>query len=215
MDSRFRLGGIAALVCAMCFVIGFTMILFVMPDIHVNGDERLQAILAQPRLIQSWYLIIFVLFGIALLLLNRSLYLPPAEASGQLQLIGALIGYVWAAYVFAIGFISVLTIEYLLHQSATQIEQAWPAIFAIQTGLGDGVEWIGGIWMVMINLSLYYHRVVSRQLSVYGGIVGITGLFTLYPPFAAVGGVFGVLQILWFCWLGSLLLRQKVRLLPT
>lgn len=210
MKSRMQPGGVAAIVCALCYIIGFTMILLVMPDINTDSEQRLQAILGQPRLIQSWYFIIFVVFGIALLLLNRSLYQPVAEQAAQLPLIGALIGYIWAAYVFAIGFISVFTIEYLQHQSAGQTAKVWPAIFAIQTGLGDGVEWIGGIWMVFINLSLYRYRLVPRLLSVLGSLTGVIGLLTLYPPLALAGGVFGLAQIGWFCWLGCLFFSRRV-----
>ena len=214
MKTRLQLGGIAAVVCALCYIIGFTMILVVMPDINIDGEQRLQAILSQPRLIQSWYFIIFVVFGMALLLLNRSLYRPAGEEVGQWQLIGALIGYVWAAYVFAIGFISVLTIEYLTHLTPAETDETWPAILAIQTGLGDGVEWIGGIWMLVINISLYCQRSVPRSLSVAGAITGLIGMLTLYPPLAAAGGAFGLLQIGWFCWLGRLLLKQKMPVLP-
>lgn len=214
MKTRLQLGGLAAVVCALCYIIGFTMILFIMPDINIDGEQRLQAILSQPRLIQSWYFIIFVVFGMALLLLNRSLYRPAGEETGQWQLMGALIGYVWAAYVFAIGFISVLTIEYLNQLSPAQIDETWPAILAIQTGLGDGVEWIGGIWMLVINGSLHFQRSVPRVLSGAGALTGVIGMLTLYPPLAAAGGVFGLLQIGWFCWLGGLLIKQKVPVLP-
>ena len=61
MKTRLQLGGIAAVVCALCYIIGFTMILVVMPDINIDGEQRLQAILSEPRLIQSWYFIIFVI----------------------------------------------------------------------------------------------------------------------------------------------------------
>ncbi|MAJ68729.1 MAG: hypothetical protein CBB67_022390 [Alteromonadaceae bacterium TMED7] len=98
--------------------------------------------------------------------------------------------------------------------SPTQTNETWPAILAIQTGLGDGVEWIGGIWMLVINVSLYRQRSAPRALSVAGVLTGVIGMLTLYPPLAAAGGAFGLLQIGWFGWLGGLLIKQKVSVLP-
>lgn len=208
--TRLRAGGIAAFVCALCYVIGFVMILAVMPDINTDGDERLRAILTHSGLIQLWYLIIFVLFGLALLVLNRSLYQPAYLQSGHFQLLGALLGYMWAAYVFASGLIAVLTIQYLIMQPAEQIERIWPAIFAIQMGLGDGIEWVGGIWMVMVNTSMQRYHMAPMSLARFGIVVGVIGSLTIVPALALAGFVFGLLQIVWFCWTGSLLVRGQI-----
>lgn len=209
MNNRLTLGGYAAFVCALCYIIGFTMIIFVMPDINTNGDVRLQAILNETRLLQLWYTIIFIVFGFSLLLLNRSLYLPAHQRSGHLQLFGAFIGYVWAAYVFACGLIAVLSIEYIISLSAEEVEQIWPATYAIQMGLGDGSEWFGGFWMLMVNISLYQSQRVSKKLCVLGFLCGIAGCLTLIPGFADAGAVFGLVQILWFIWLGAHLLVAR------
>ena len=202
--TRLRAGGFAAFVCALCYVVGIVMILAVMPDINNDGDERLKAIMDHSRLIQLWYLIIFVLFGLALLVLNRSLYQPAYQQSGHFQLLGALLGYMWAAYVFASGLIAVLTIEYLIMQPVDQIERIWPAIFAIQMGLGDGVEWVGGVWMLMVNTSLQRYHIASKLVTHFGLLTGAIGTLTVMPDMALAGLIFGLLQIVWFCWLGVL-----------
>ncbi|MEC7826242.1 MAG: hypothetical protein VYD12_17010 [Pseudomonadota bacterium] len=209
--TRQRAGGLAAFVCALCYVVGLVMIMAVMPDINTDADERLNAILGHSRLIQLWYLIIFVLFGIALLVLNRSLYQPAYQQSGHFQLLGALLGYMWAAYVFASGLIAVLTVQYLIMQPVEQVERIWPAIFAIQMGLGDGVEWVGGIWMLMVNMSMQRYNMAPKMVVSFGMMVGAIGALTLVPALAIAGLIFGLLQIVWFCWLGSLLLRGKLQ----
>jgi len=152
-----------------------------------------------------------VLFGIALLVLNRSLYQPAYQQSGHFQLLGALLGYMWAAYVFASGLIAVLTVQYLIMQPVEQVERIWPAIFAIQMGLGDGVEWVGGIWMLMVNISMQRYNMAPKMVVSFGMMVGAIGALTLVPALAIAGLIFGLLQIVWFCWLGSLLLRGKLQ----
>jgi len=53
----------------------------------------------------------------------------------------------WACYIFACGVIAILSIEFLytVEDGVRQMSELWRQIYAIQMGLGEGVEWVGGI----------------------------------------------------------------------
>lgn len=123
----------------------------------------------------------------------------------------AVFGFIWSAYCFSIGLIALFTIEYLLQLPAEQQTEVWFVIFAIQMGLGDGIEWVGGIWLTALSWVMVQRKVSPKALHIFGLLVGISGCLTLHPSLQDAGAIFGLSQIVWFVWMGFTL-RAKSKL---
>lgn len=205
--ASYLYGAYASFACALCFVVGFVMILFIEPGINLDPQKRLAFIRTNGLFFQFWFLIIFVLFGANLMVLARAIrkWMEP-DSSAYFHL-SVMFGFVWAAYVMACGFISIFTIQYVLSLAHQDQAHLWSILFRIQTGLGDGVEWVGGVWMVMLSKYLIQRDKQAVALHGFGLAVGVTGCLTVAPGLAEVGAVFGMVQIVWFVWMGFRLLR--------
>lgn len=199
----------ASFICSACYAIGLATVFFIEPNLNKGAEERLVFILHSGHLLQAWYFIIYVLFGISLVILNAGLrhWLTPIS-SVTLQF-SYIVGWIWAAYVFASGLISILTIQYLLSLTYENQQSIWYAIYSIQAGLGEGVEWVGGLWMIFLNIHLRRHHHQHLMLAYTGLFIGICGALTMIPGLALAGALFGITQMFWFIALGKQLLAWQ------
>lgn len=116
-------------------------------------------------------------------------------------------GFIWVSYTFCCGLIAVFTIEYLLSLPTEQQSPVWYVIYAIQIGMGDGVEWVGGVWLATSSWHLLKSQKSPVTLHKFGLLVGVIGCLTLFPPLAEAGAIFGLSQIIWFCWVASVMFK--------
>lgn len=201
----FRLSAWASLLCCACYCIGLATVFFVAPGLNKGAEERLAFILESGHILQAWYFVIYVIFGICLITLNvglRRWLMPSSSAMLQLSFIT---GWIWAAYVFASGLISILAIQYLLSLPYENQKTIWYAIYSIQSGLGEGVEWVGGLWMIFLSLHILKHGRNHAPFGFAGLVIGVCGALTMLPSLALAGAVFGVSQTFWFIALGQIL----------
>lgn len=207
-------GAIAAIVCAASFIIGLVVILFVVPDFNQGAEYRLAAFTKHKTLMQLWYFLVYVVFGFSLLILTRSLLELNDGEHSFLDQITSLVSYLWACYILVCGLIAILSIEFLFSQSSdgTQhISEAWRQIYTIQMGLGEGVEWVGAIWVIFINSCLRERNRFPRPIILFGYFIAAIGMLTLYRPLADVGALFGLLQIVWFIGISYFLIQERVK----
>lgn len=208
-----KAGGIAALVQALAYVVGFA----VMATVLNPGDteswsaaQKLDFVLARKQGFQVWMIFIYVVFGMALVVLATALHHRLKDASGLMQVATAF-GLIWAGLVIASGMVASVGLESLSALHASDVEHAvpvWLALGAVQAGLGGGVEIVGGIWMLLISIAALRAGEFARTLNWLGVVVGTAGLLTLVPGLRDLGAVFGLGQILWFVWIGALLLGR-------
>jgi hypothetical protein len=203
----FKRAALASLGCALCFVVGFTMIFWIEPGINLNPAQRLRFILTHGLFFQLWYFIIFVVFGGCLLILIRGIRHWTQHQESLSYHLSTLAGFIWASYTFSCGLIAIFTIEYLLSIPSEQQSSVWYVIYAIQMGMGDGIEWIGGMWLLITSLHLLRSHKNPPLLNRFGLIIGCTGCLTLIPALADAGAVFGLMQIVWFCWLAIIMFK--------
>ncbi|OKY27345.1 MULTISPECIES: hypothetical protein [Thalassotalea] len=209
-----RQGAIAAMVCALSFIIGLAVVLLIVPDFNQNAEQRLIVFMKHKLLMQLWYFVVYVVFGFSLLVLSRSLLALRTTEHNLLEQMSSLVSYLWACYILACGFIAIFSIEFLFTNNSNgtyNISEAWRQIYNIQMGLGEGVEWVGAIWVIFINSCLHYQHRFPKQLIIMGFIIAVIGLLTFYPPLAEVGALFGLLQIFWFLAISILLLRKNTQ----
>jgi len=207
-------GAIAAIICASSFVIGLIVVLFLVPDFSHGAEQRLVVFTQHKVLMQVWYFLVYVVFGISLLVLSKSLLELEDGEHSFLEQITSLISYLWACYILACGFIAILSIEFIFSKNAdgtSNISEVWRQIYNIQMGLGEGVEWVGAIWVICINSCLNYRNRFPKPLIICGFFIASIGMLTIYPPLADVGALFGIFQIFWFLAI-SLFLYQELRI---
>lgn len=206
-------GAIAAIVCATSFIIGLVVILFVVPDFNQGAEFRLAAFTKHKLLMQIWYFLVYVVFGFSLLVLSRSLLELTDGEHSFLEQVTSLVSYLWACYILACGLIAILSIEFLFSHNSdgTQhISEVWRQIYTIQMGLGEGVEWVGAIWVLFINSCLRERNRFPQPIILFGYFIAAIGMLTLYRPLADIGALFGLFQIVWFLAIAFFLAREWI-----
>lgn len=123
---------------------------------------------------------------------------------------GSIVGFIWAAFVIASGFIFRIGIEKISQIQLDSDDQyiILTSIQIVQDAFGGGVELLGGIWVLCIGLMALRVKLFNRFFNFYSLLVGAIGIMTVLPLFHSLGGAFGILQIGWFIWLGSLMWRN-------
>ncbi|WP_460314118.1 hypothetical protein [Aliiglaciecola aliphaticivorans] len=212
MKTQINLAAIASLTCALSFIFGLTLILVWVPDFNDGPSQRLQVFTEHPMLMQFWYFIVYIVFAVAILLLSMQITARGTLEHSKMHKLTMLVSYIWSSYIFASGLIAILSIEFLFNAwlpAKGEISEIWQDIYAIQMGLGEGVEWVGGIWMLVMTLTLIEQRRFSRVIHGLGYITAAFGLLTLIPSLSLVGALFGALQVVWFVCLSLLLFKQN------
>ncbi|ALM90617.1 hypothetical protein [Alteromonas stellipolaris] len=205
-------GAIASFICATSFILGLCLIFIIAPDFNDGPDQRLRTLNNFSELMQVWYFLVYVVFGISVLVLSVSLLENQTREHSVLQQITMLMSYLWSCYIFASGFIAILSVEFLFGENfklGTAVVDLWRDIYAIQMGLGEGSEWVGAIWVMLINTCLLKEQRLSKNLVLFGYIISFFGFLTLIPSLKEIGAVFGLLQIIWFILVGSMLLHER------
>ncbi|MEL7313025.1 MAG: hypothetical protein AAFN07_16025, partial [Pseudomonadota bacterium] len=178
-----------------------------------NADDRLAFVLDREDWFQAWTLVIYVLFGAALVAVTVALHERLKAASNTLAMIATPFGFIWAGLVIASGMIASVGLSAVAGRFEAEpllASQLWTTVGVIQNGLGGGVEVVGGFWVLMISLASWATpRSLPLWLNCVGLVVGVTGVLTVVPAWKALGAVFGLTQIVWFIGVGMTLLRAK------
>lgn len=214
MKSLQRMGGIAAFIQALAYIVGFAVLATLLNAGDTEGwssAQKLDFVLERKSAFQIWMIFIYVVFGIALVVLAVALHERLKERKPGLMQVATSFGLIWAGLVIASGMVASVGLESVSALHANDVEQAislWLAVNAIQLGLGGGVEIVGGLWMILISIAALHSGNFTRVLNYLGALVGVAGLLTIAPPLADLGMVFGLGQILWFLGVGFVLLRR-------
>ena len=209
-----RAGAIGALTAAATFVFGIALFVTSLSD-YTESDattaESVEFLVGHQSTLFAWYVVIFLVFGVAIIPLARALHQRLADVSPQLADIGAIFAYIWAGLMFATGMISNIGITAVADLDETDpaaAEALWSSIDTVTDGLGGGNELVGGMWILLVSLAAWGTNRLPRGLNVLGIISAVAGLITLVPGLSDVGMIFGLGSIAWFAWTGFVLLRS-------
>ncbi|MCK7595030.1 hypothetical protein [Pseudomarimonas salicorniae] len=210
-----RSGALAAIAMALIYLLGFAVLLGVLTpqagDPSATPAGRLDFMLQHRLAFQLWLLMLYVVFGLLLVVLQIALQQRLSTVSvPRLQWIGAL-GMIWAGLLIGSGMLASVGLQVVgeLHEAdPDRALLAWTVIAAVQDGLGGGVEVVGGLWMISLAMLGGRPGGLPRGLAWLAWPVGVCGVLTLIPPLAELGAVFGLGQILWFLLLGVVLWRE-------
>lgn len=213
MADMQRVGGVAAMTMAATFIVGFALYFAFLTGSGFDSEDPIEkvAFLAENQTILSvWHLIIYVLFGIALVALSIALYTQMQAKSPGIAEAATAFGLIWAGLVIASGMIAVVGMGNVADLHAADPVQAgsvWLAIESVQIGIGGGIEIVGGLWVLLIGWAAVRARELSRGLNYLAVVIGIAGILTIVQTLEAFGAVFGLGLIVWFIWVGIHMIR--------
>lgn len=213
MKDLQKIGGIASLIEAAVYVVGFALYFAVLDPTGYDGPVGQVEFLADNRAaMQIGNLVIYIFFSIFLVVLAIALHERLRIAAPATMKIATAFGLIWAGLVVASGMVFNIGIEAVVRLYETEPERAatvWQAIATVQEGLGGGNEIVGGIWILLLSRVALQSGVFSRPLNSLGVGIGIAGILTMVPGLQALTAVFGLGQIAWFAWLGIAMLRGE------
>jgi hypothetical protein len=210
-----KFGGFAALYLGVAYLIGMALFFVVLDYVNMTDPAQKAAMLVDKQMVFfSTNLVMYVFFGIVLIVLSLALYDRLKSHAPALMQVAAVIGIVWACLLIASGMVSNAGIDPVVTLYAKDPAQAaltWQGIETVANGLGNSIgEIMGGLLTLLVSLAGLRAGGLPKGLNILGLAVGAVGIISLIPWLNDVMvGVFGVAQIIWFIWLGIVFLRSK------
>lgn len=214
MVSLQKCGGIAAMYMAVAYIIGITLFIFVLdyPNI-VDPSQKTALLVTKPTVIFLTNLIMYILFGLALIVFTFALNERLKENAPATMRIASTIGFIWAGLLIASGMVSNAGIEPVIalwKNDPRQAIQLWSGIESVASGLscGNG-EILGGLLTLLISFCAFRAPLFPKGLVYLGGLVGSIGIVSVIPGLNDLTSLFGMCQIVWFVWIGFILLHRS------
>jgi hypothetical protein len=180
MNSLQKMGGVAALIEAATFVVGFALLFtLLVPAGYFAADvDPVQnaAFLADNQAIMYlWYLTIYVVFGVFLVVLSLALYERLKAGSPAVAQTATAFGIIWAGLVIASGMVANVgtgVVVDLYSRDPAQAASLWLAVNSVVRGLGGGNEIVGGLWVLLVSWAALRAGELPRLLNYLGLVLG-------------------------------------------
>jgi len=212
MNQLQKLGGIAALLEAIIYIVAF-IIYGAILEYPTNPDttQKLAFLRDNELILTMLSFIAYVLFGIFLSVLVLALYQRLKVKAELTSQIAGIFGIVWIALVIAAGMIETIGLPAINKLAINEPEQAltvWRTITLITEGIGGGNEIVGGFWVLLLSIAGLKSACLPKALHCLGLFVGSVGILTTYPA-EVLTEIFGLSQIVWFIWIGIAMQKKK------
>lgn len=215
MTTFQKSGALAAWAMALSYIIGFAIFIFYLdPPSFAEPVERVTYLIANKTLLLSAMSIIYILAGLALLVLVLALHDRLKTAAQSPMQVATAIGIIWVGVLVASGMIYTTGAESAIKLYASDPDRAatlWMSVGLIQNGLGGGTELLGGLWIVVVSFVALRSGKLSKPLNWLGFLIGIAGIFSIVPAWNFLVDIFGLSQIVWFIWVGAVMLFSMER----
>lgn len=214
MKNLQKMGGVSALYLAAAYVVGIVLFLFVLDYPSIVEPAQKAALLVDKQLvIYLTNLIMYVVFGVFLIVLVLALYERLKAASPAVVRTAAAIGIIWAGALIASGSASnagIGPVVALYKTDPAQAAMTWLAVESVANGIGGASgEILGGLMTLLFSWAALQVNGLPKALNWLGILVGAVGIITTVPGLNDLAGLFGMVQIVWFVWLGIVLLRRS------
>jgi hypothetical protein len=218
MTNLQRVGGVAALLEAATFVVGFALFATLLASadygsLDVDPAEHVAFLADNQTVLYVWHLIVYVAFGAFLVVLTLALHERLRAGSPAIAQIATAFGMIWATLVIATGMVENIgagVVVDLYNNDSPQAEPVWLSLAFVTDGLGGGNEIVGGLWVLLASWAALRAGALPHALNYLGTVVSVAGILTVVPALGEIGGaVFGLGLIVWFIWLGVFLLRDN------
>jgi hypothetical protein len=209
-----KFGGFAALYLAVAYLVGLVLFIAVLDYPSITDPAQKVALLVEKQMvIFSTNLLMYVFFGVFLIVLSLALYDRLKAGAPALMQVATAIGIVWAGSLIASGMVAnagIAPAVALYAKDPAQAALTWQTIESVASGLGNGNgEILGGLLTLLVSLAALRAGGLPKGLNVLGLLVGAVGCASILPGLADLAAVFGLSQIIWFVWLAIVLLRSN------
>lgn len=213
MKNLQKVGGIAAILHSLAYLIGIGLYLSVMsPIIDATPEEYLLLLPEYKNILSVWILIAYLLAGFCLVPVSLAFYERLKNASPSLIQISTVLGFIWATLIIGSGNLMIYGFEEIANLYAKNPAQAatvYITLAIVQNGIVSANELTGGVWVLLLSWSALQVGELSKALNYLGLTIGAAGILTLIPPIAETTQLFfGMSMIVWFAWGGIILLRK-------
>jgi hypothetical protein len=215
-----RIGGIAALIAGATYFIGFALFFTLLSGSADMGTAEYVGFLVDNQpIMYLWTTTIYVVNGAALVVLALALHEQFRPRFPRLSSTAAAFGLIWAGLVIASGMLRLTDLGLITTMHATDPAAAadlWPALAAVEEGLGGGVEVPGGIWAILVSFAALRTNAFPRWIAIVGIVAGGAGILTLVPGVEEFEAIFGLGLMTWFFDAGIVMVRgRRAALAPT
>jgi hypothetical protein len=90
-----------------------------------------------------------------------------------------------------------------------QAATVWLAISSVLEELVGRIEFVGGIWILLVSWTALRAGERSRALNYLGVVIGVAGILTVVPALDVLVTVFELGLFVWFVWLGIAVFRNS------
>lgn len=214
MKNLRKWGGFAAVYMALAYVIGIALFLVVLDYPSITDPAQKVALLVEQQMvIFTTNLLMYVFFGIVLVVLALALYDRLKSGAPALMQVATVVALLWAGALVASGMVAnagIKPVVALYVQDPAQAAVTWMGIETVSSGLGNGNgEILGGVWTLLVSLAALRSRGLPKWVNILGLAVGAVGILSLIPELTDLTGLFGLSQIIWFVGLSLTLLRRE------
>jgi hypothetical protein len=209
-----KMGGIAALYMAVAYLVGIVLFLFVLdyPNI-VDPAQKVALLVEKQMVIYSTNLIMYVIFGVFLIVLALALYERLKVSAPAIMQVATAIGIIWAGSLIASGMVSnagIAPVVALYAKDPAQAALTWQGFEVVASGLGNGNgEILGGLMTLLVSWAALRTGGLPKFLNYLGVVVGLVGIVSTIPGLSDLAGLFGMGQIIWFIWLAIIMFRSS------
>ena len=214
MKNLQKMGGIAALYAGAAYIVGMVGFLLVV-DVSsvVDPVEKVGLMVANQAFLYFMYVIIYVVWGVVLVVLALALYERLKAGSPAIIQTATVFALIWAGVIIVAGTIHNSGMDTVVALYGTDPDQAgtvWLAIDSVLGGLGGSNEALGGIWVLLTSWAALRSGGLPKILNYLGVVIGVAGIVSVVPALAEVFiYIFALGQIVWFIWLGMVMLRRS------
>ena len=216
MNDLQKMRGVAALIEAATFVVGFALYATLLASadygsLDVDPVQNVAFLADNQAIMYAWHLIIYVAFGVFLVVLVLALHERLKAGSPAMVQTATAFGLIWAGLVIASGMVANIgagIVVDIYGDDPVHAASVWLALNFVVEGLGGGNEIVGGLWVLLVSSAALRTGGLPRTLNYLGVVIGVAGLLTVVPALGELGGaIFGLGSIAWFVWLGIVMLR--------
>lgn len=212
MKNLQKMGGFAALYLAVAYLLGIGLFLIVLDSLNiVDPAQRVALLVDQPMVIFATNLIMYVIFGVFLIVLTLALYERLQVGAPAMMQVATVLGMIWAGSLIASGMVlnaGITPTLALYGKDPAQAALIWQTYEVVASGLGNGNgEILGGLMTLLISWAALQTGGLPKLLNYLGLVVGLVGIVTILPGLIDLVGIFALGHVVWFVWLGIVLLH--------
>lgn len=215
MKTLQRIGGAAALIDAGTYLFSMGLLFTLLAPFSQDLDfgRFMTFFLDHQSLVFIWHVTMYLVNGVFLVILALALYDRLKTGSPGMAQVATALGLMWAAMVFASGFITLYGFEALAGlygRDPAQAAALKQALDMVTLGLDHSDRFLGCLWVLLISWAALRTRALPRALNSLGLVIGVPGIISTFLPSAnELAYAFGLGIIVWWIWLGIALLRQS------